>query len=115
MKHKGSENNMSKILTIALILVILVALILIFTIVLNNGQKNNGKVVKAEITKHKLITEKNTPVTNLYEIYVEGRKKPVNLSIPKHYNLDRGQIVTYKVINKKPRFIMLEENLTRED
>lgn len=42
------------------------------------------------------------------------KRKPVTLSIDKSLQLEKGQIMTYKVINKKARFIMLEQPLDND-
>jgi len=94
---------------IGIMIVLVIIALFIFVFMINNGQAKKGKVMKKKIIDFDVIQKKNTPVTNLCDVYVEGQKKPVRLSVPKHYELEKGQLMTYKTINKKARFIMLEE------
>lgn len=94
-----------------IILIFTIIFILAIVIILTLKQNKDKGVIKSEIMEYKIIEEKNTPHTHLYEVKIRDKRKPITLSIDKGLQLEKGQIITYKIINKKARFIMLEQPL----
>lgn len=94
-----------------IILIFTIIFILAIVIILTLKQNKYKGVIKSEIMEYKIIEEKNTPHTHLYEVKIRDKRKPITLSIDKGLQLEKGQIITYKIINKKARFIMLEQPL----
>lgn len=94
-----------------IILIFTIIFILAIIIILTLKQNKDKGVIKSEIMEYKIIEEKNTPHTHLYEVKIRDKGKPITLSIDKGLQLEKGQIITYKIINKKARFIMLEQPL----
>lgn len=103
------ENKMN-----ILMIVLAILIILLIVVLFSMKQSKDKGVIKSEIVDYKIVQEKNTPHTHVYEVKVQDKKRPVTLSIDKSLQLEKGQIMTYKVINKKPRFIMLEQKLNEE-
>ncbi len=97
-----------------IILIFTIIFILAIVIILSMKQAKDKGVIKSEVVDYKIIEEKNTPHTHLYDVQIKDKRKPVTLSIDKSLQLEKGQIMTYKVINKKARFIMLEQPLDND-
>lgn len=92
------------------IIAIIVILLLGFILVRILGGKKN-EVVKSEIFDFELLEEKASSQAHLYRVFIDAKKKPVDMLIPKHFDLEKGQIITYKMMRGEPRFILLEHKI----
>ena len=64
-----------------IILIFTIIFILAIVIILTLKQNKDKGVIKSEIMEYKIIEEKNTPHTHLYEVKIRDKRKPITLSL----------------------------------